>query len=43
MKKLKYILYIIQWHIGHFKKEYVEMYPVCFNEWLNNEYEVKGN
>ena len=41
MLKLKYALYIIQWYIEHVGKEYKGMYPVCFDEWLDNEYEVE--
>ena len=41
MTRLKYIIYKMKWHIDHFNKLYKGMSPVCFDEWSDNEYEVK--
>lgn len=37
MKKIKYIIYFIRFKLEHEKG----MRPVCFGEWLNNEYLYK--
>lgn len=38
--KAKYIIYKIKWHMNHLGYQYKEMYPVWFNEWINNENEM---
>jgi hypothetical protein len=35
MKKILYFIYYIRYKLEHGK----EMTPVCYNEWLDNEYE----
>jgi len=34
MKRIKYLIYYIRYKFEHEKT----MSPVCFNEWLDNEY-----
>ncbi len=34
MKKIKYLIYTLKFKLQHGK----DMTPVCFNEWLDNEY-----
>lgn len=38
MKRLLFILYLLQWHLTHFGRKYKGMEPSCFEEWLDNEY-----
>lgn len=35
MKKIKYIIYYVKHKIQH---KGMKMTPVCYNEWLDNEY-----
>ena len=40
MKRLLYLCYKIQWYVTHWTdRKY--MSPVCYNEWLDNEYYVQ--
>lgn len=38
MKILKYFLYRICWRWNHRGKAFKGMRPICYDEWLNNEY-----
>ena len=37
-KQLAYLKYLYQWYQDHHGPEYQDMRPVCFKEFLTNEY-----
>lgn len=37
-KWTRYLLYLRDWTYIHMNREYEGMSPVCYQEWLDNEY-----